>query len=183
MENLIKSLRTFFSYLCEHNLKWQNSIQKAKKPLNGLCNQSEQLRLVKKFEDDVDDEELPNIKSRLILKIKLGLEEEVSLLMEILKECETSNKELKNKLVTVEQRCEAVETEAMLQGTATQPAPCLMVEWAQDAWRMYHMFYVQMNGGLRCLNYEDEDSVVRLQKAFEEDVKMKRYIQHDVSNH
>jgi len=48
MENLIKSLRTFFSYLYEHNLKWQNSIQKAKKPLNGLCNQSEQLRLVKK---------------------------------------------------------------------------------------------------------------------------------------
>jgi len=37
-----------------------------------------------RFEDDVDDEELPNIKSRLILKIKLGLEQEVSLLMEIL---------------------------------------------------------------------------------------------------
>lgn len=57
------------------------------------------------------------------------------------KECETSNKELKNKLVMVEQSCEAVETEAMLHGTATQPAPCLMVEWAQDAWRMYHMLY------------------------------------------
>jgi len=37
-----------------------------------------------RFEDDVDDEELPNIKSRLILKIKLGVEKEVSLLMEIL---------------------------------------------------------------------------------------------------
>jgi hypothetical protein len=37
-----------------------------------------------RFEDDVDNEELPNIKSRLILKITLGLEEEVSLLMEIL---------------------------------------------------------------------------------------------------
>lgn len=37
-----------------------------------------------RYEDDVDDEELPNIKIRLILKIKLGLEEEVSLLMEIL---------------------------------------------------------------------------------------------------
>jgi hypothetical protein len=57
------------------------------------------------------------------------------------KECEASNKELKNKLVTVEQNCEAVETEAMLRGTATQPAPCLMVEWVQDAWRMYHMLY------------------------------------------
>jgi hypothetical protein len=37
-----------------------------------------------RFEDDVDDEELPNIKSRLILKIKLGVEEEVSKLMDIL---------------------------------------------------------------------------------------------------
>ena len=34
-----------------------------------------------------------------------------------------------------------------------------------------------MNVALRCLNYEDEDSVVRLQKAFEEDVKMKCHIQ------
>jgi hypothetical protein len=37
-----------------------------------------------RFQDDVDDEELPNIKSRLILKINLGLEEDVSLLMAIL---------------------------------------------------------------------------------------------------
>jgi hypothetical protein len=37
-----------------------------------------------RFEDDEDNEELPNIKSRLISKIKLGVEEEVSLLMEIL---------------------------------------------------------------------------------------------------
>ena len=37
-----------------------------------------------RYEDDVDDEELPNVKSRLILKINLGLEVEVSLLMEIL---------------------------------------------------------------------------------------------------
>ncbi|GFG32900.1 hypothetical protein Cfor_01397 [Coptotermes formosanus] len=140
MEKLMKSLAEFFSYLYKHNLKWQDSIQKTAKPLNGLCNQAEQLRLVKKFQDE-ESEELPNIKSRLISKIKLGVEEEVSLLMEILKECETSNKELKNKLVTVEQSCEAVETEAMLQGTATQPATCLMVEWAQDAWRMYHMLY------------------------------------------
>jgi hypothetical protein len=37
-----------------------------------------------RYEGDEDVEELPNIKSRLILKIKLGVEEEVSLLMEIL---------------------------------------------------------------------------------------------------
>ena len=47
MDNLMKSLQTFFSYLYKHNLKWQSSIQKAKKPLNGIFNQSEQLRLVK----------------------------------------------------------------------------------------------------------------------------------------
>ena len=37
-----------------------------------------------RYEDDVDHEELPNIKGRLILKIQLGLEGEVSLLTEIL---------------------------------------------------------------------------------------------------
>jgi hypothetical protein len=57
------------------------------------------------------------------------------------KECEACNKELKRKLVVVEQKCEAVETVAMLQGTATHPAPCLMLEWAQDAWRIYHTLY------------------------------------------
>jgi hypothetical protein len=57
------------------------------------------------------------------------------------KECETSNKELRHKLVAVEQSCETVETEVMLRGTATQPAPCLMVEWAHDAWRLYHTLY------------------------------------------
>jgi hypothetical protein len=36
-----------------------------------------------RFQDE-ESEELPNIKSRLISKIKLGVEEEVSLLMEIL---------------------------------------------------------------------------------------------------
>jgi hypothetical protein len=37
--------------------------------------------------------------------------------------------------------------------------------------------YFQISGALRCLNYEDEDSVVRFQKAFEEDAKMKCHIQ------
>jgi hypothetical protein len=36
-----------------------------------------------RFEDD-DSAELPNLKSRLISKIKLGVEEELSLLKEIL---------------------------------------------------------------------------------------------------
>jgi hypothetical protein len=43
----MKSLQTFFSYLDKHNLKWHDIVQKAVKPLNGLYNQSEQLRLVK----------------------------------------------------------------------------------------------------------------------------------------
>jgi hypothetical protein len=47
MEHVTKSLQTFFSYLDEHNLKWHETVQKATKPLNGLCNLSEQLRLVK----------------------------------------------------------------------------------------------------------------------------------------
>lgn len=34
--------------------------------------------------EDAEDSELPNIKSRLISKIKLGLEEELSLLKNIL---------------------------------------------------------------------------------------------------
>ena len=34
-----------------------------------------------------------------------------------------------------------------------------------------------MNGTLRCLDCEDEDSVVRLRKAFEEDMKVKHHIQ------
>jgi hypothetical protein len=37
--------------------------------------------------------------------------------------------------------------------------------------------YFQISGALRCLNYEEEDSVVRFQKAFEEDAKMKCHIQ------
>lgn len=176
MEHVMKSLQTFFSYLDKHNLKWHDGIQKATKPLNALCNLSEQLILVKLYED-IEDNELPNIKSRLISKIKLGLEEELSLLKNILKECEACNKELKRKLVAVEQKCEAVETPAMLRGTATHPAPCLMLEWAQDVWRIYHTFYFQISGALRCLNYEDEDSVLRFRKAFEEDAKMKYHIQ------
>jgi hypothetical protein len=39
--------------------------------------------------------------------------------------------------------------------------------------------YFQITGALRCLNYEDEDSVVRFQKAFEEDAKMKFHIQRE----
>jgi hypothetical protein len=37
-----------------------------------------------RYEDNGDSEELPNIKSRLISKIKLGLEEELSLLKDVL---------------------------------------------------------------------------------------------------
>jgi hypothetical protein len=47
MEHVMKSLQTFFLYLDKHNLKWHDSVQKATKSLNSLCNQSEQLRLVK----------------------------------------------------------------------------------------------------------------------------------------
>jgi hypothetical protein len=42
--------------------------------------------------------------------------------------------------------------------------------------------YFQISGALRCLNYEDEDSVLRFQKAFEEDAKMKCHIQRKHMN-
>jgi hypothetical protein len=37
--------------------------------------------------------------------------------------------------------------------------------------------YFQISGALMCLNYEDEDSIVRFQKAFKEDAKMKCHIE------
>lgn len=37
--------------------------------------------------------------------------------------------------------------------------------------------YIQIYGALRCLNCEDEDSVVRFQTAFQEDAKMKCHIE------
>jgi len=48
MEQLMKTLHIYFSYLNKHNLKWNNCIKKASKPLSALCNQAEQLRLVRK---------------------------------------------------------------------------------------------------------------------------------------
>ncbi|XP_069687931.1 uncharacterized protein [Periplaneta americana] len=178
MEQLLKVLHAFFTYLIKHKLKWQENMQKAVSPINALCNQAEQFRLVKKFEDSEEDFQLRN---KIISKIKSGLEEEMVMLLEILQDCEASNKALKNKLVVVEQSCDVVDTADMLQGTATQPAPGLMLEWAHDAWSLYHAFYLQIFGALKCMNYEDEDTIVQFQKAFKESPEMSNHIQRMIA--
>jgi hypothetical protein len=52
---------------------------------------------------------------------------------------------------------------------------CHNLPWLQGS-------YFQISGALRCLNYEDEDSVLRFRKAFEEDAKMKCHIQRKYMN-
>ena len=56
------------------------------------------------------------------------------------KELEDRNKELKNKLVSVEQSCEMVEYKDLLEA-GNHPSVLKMVEWADDAWRLYHTLY------------------------------------------
>ncbi|KAJ9595048.1 hypothetical protein L9F63_013645 [Diploptera punctata] len=175
MEQLSKNVKAYFTYLEKHKHKWHENLEKAAVPLKVINNHADQLRTVRLVGKNEIDIKLPDVKSKLTSKIKSSLEAEMGLLYDILKELDASNKELKNRLVSVEQSFEMVDYDDLLQ---SDNQPSNMGEWAFDAWSLYHAFYIQIYGAMKCLQYEDENSVSNLLKAFHEDPDMKNQIQY-----
>ncbi|PSN47362.1 hypothetical protein C0J52_06560 [Blattella germanica] len=66
----------------------------------------------------------------------------MTLLNEILVDLDGCNRELKKKLVSVEQCCDGNDSAEIFQSSASHPSPSNMIEWAQDSWRLYHMSHI-----------------------------------------
>ncbi|XP_033352619.1 uncharacterized protein LOC117235059 isoform X1 [Bombus vosnesenskii] len=170
-----KCLINYFSQLEKVDCKWNELSEEAKRPLHALRNQSEQLRLV--ISSEVDDAELckvDELRERLIFKILMGIDNELTLLFNILTRFNNINQDLKNRLNNLEDARSKVSLDEgtmkeLINGTPYRPRLNLLLEWAIEAFNYYHELYLLINGNVKQFNYKDEDTIENLTKSFVED--------------
>ena len=170
-----KCLINYFSQLEKVDCKWNELSEEAKRPLHALRNQSEQLRLV--ISSEVDDAELCKVnelRERLIFKILMGIDDELTLLFNILMRFNNINQDLKNRLNNLEDARSKVSLDEetmkeLINGTPYRPRLNLLLEWAIEAFDYYHELYLLINGNIKQFNYKDEDTIENLTKSFVED--------------
>ncbi|XP_033193831.2 uncharacterized protein LOC117158728 isoform X1 [Bombus vancouverensis nearcticus] len=170
-----KCLINYFSQLEKVDCKWNELSEEAKRPLHALRNQSEQLRHV--ISSEVDDTELCKVnelRERLIFKILMGIDNELTLLFNILTRFNNVNQDLKNRLNNLEDARSKVSLDEgtmkeLINGTPYRPRLNLLLEWAIEAFNYYHELYLLINGNMKQFNYKDEDTIENLTKSFVED--------------
>ncbi|XP_023290635.1 uncharacterized protein LOC105697430 isoform X2 [Orussus abietinus] len=155
--------------------KWTELLKCAKIPLNALETQSEQLRLVRSQE--VDNAELcqvGNLRDRLVYQIRMGIENEIVLLQEIVTRMNTANQELGNKLTQLENARTKIplstpEIMYLVRGSPYLPRLDLLMEWALDGYLYYQDLYRGICMALKSIDSSDKRTVDTLSERFMED--------------
>nr|XP_033193833.1 uncharacterized protein LOC117158728 isoform X2 [Bombus vancouverensis nearcticus] len=169
-----KCLINYFSQLEKVDCKWNELSEEAKRPLHALRNQSEQLRHVISEVDDAELCKVNELRERLIFKILMGIDNELTLLFNILTRFNNVNQDLKNRLNNLEDARSKVSLDEgtmkeLINGTPYRPRLNLLLEWAIEAFNYYHELYLLINGNMKQFNYKDEDTIENLTKSFVED--------------
>ncbi|XP_033307982.1 uncharacterized protein LOC117209743 isoform X2 [Bombus bifarius] len=169
-----KCLINYFSQLEKVDCKWNELSEEAKRPLHALRNQSEQLRHVISEVDDAELCKVDELRERLIFKILMGIDNELTLLFNILTRFNNVNQDLKNRLNNLEDARSKISLDEgtmkeLINGTPYRPRLNLLLEWAIEAFNYYHELYLLINGNMKQFNYKDEDTIENLTKSFVED--------------
>ncbi|XP_066591522.1 uncharacterized protein [Prorops nasuta] len=174
-KELLKILTSYFSNLQKLDESWKALANEAERPLQALANQSEQLCHVTKEENDKTEIcQIENLREKLIFKILMGLEDEMSLILEILNKFNNANQNLKNRLYNLERTRNKCFTEnssmtEIMKSTTFRPQLNLLLEWAIDGYNYYHQLYLQISNSLKNLDYTKQDTIENLRESFKED--------------
>ncbi|KZC12142.1 PREDICTED: uncharacterized protein LOC107190259 [Dufourea novaeangliae] len=183
-KELHKCLINYFSQLEKVDCKWRELSEEAKRPLHALRNQSEQLRLVTSKE--VNNAELCKIDGvyeRLIYKILMGIDNELTLLLDVLKRFNNANQDLRNRLKKLEYVRSKVslsdETmQELINGTPYRPKLNSLLEWAINGLDYYHDLYRNINENIKQYDYKRVETIENLTKSFIEDRFKRLRIDH-----
>ncbi|KAL2746620.1 uncharacterized protein V1477_004990 [Vespula maculifrons] len=174
-KELHKSLINYFVHLKILDEKWLELFTSAERPLQALRNQCEQLRFVSS--KDVDSEEICMIdyaREKLIFKIFMGIENEISLLSDMLQRLNDAIQDLKNRLTNLNKSRNNVllrdeDMKDIINGTPYRPKLNLLLEWAIESFQYYHELYLFINESMKAMDYKNEESIDNFADSFIED--------------
>ncbi|XP_072746794.1 uncharacterized protein [Anoplolepis gracilipes] len=172
----------YFARLEKLDEKWKELLGTAERPLEALANQAEQFRHVAKVNvDETENSVDGETRERLIFKILMGLEDEVTLLLDILTQFNDANQDLKNYLVNLENARSQVSfkdvtMQELIKGTSHRPMLNLLLEWAVESFQFYHNMYLHIKDCMKSLDYKTEETIDNLISSFVEDQCERRNI-------
>ncbi|XP_047370713.1 uncharacterized protein LOC124957659 isoform X3 [Vespa velutina] len=129
------------------------------------------------YSEDVDNEEICMIdyaREKLIFKIFIGIENEISLLQDILQRLNDAIQDLKNRLTNLEKSRSNVslhdeDMKDIVNGTPYRPKLNLLLEWAIEGFQYYHELYLSINKSMKAMDYKNEESIDNFADSFVED--------------
>ncbi|KAL6258472.1 hypothetical protein P5V15_010429 [Pogonomyrmex californicus] len=171
----------YYARLNKLDEKWKELSKSAERPLEGLANRTEQFRYVTNKIEGTEDYVNQEVRDRLIFKIFMGLEEEMTILLNILTQFNDANQDLKNYLVNLENARSKVSLEdedmkELNEGTPWRPALNLLMQWAVEGFQFYHNMYLRINNCMKLVDYKKEETIDNLISSFTEDKRGRRNI-------
>ncbi|XP_050451511.1 uncharacterized protein LOC126851501 [Cataglyphis hispanica] len=176
------SLVRYFARLENLDDKWKELAEKAERPLEALANQAEQLRHVTNVNiNETENSVNGETQERLIFKILMGIEDEITLLLDILMQFNDNNQDLKNYLINLENARSQVslkdETmQELIKGTSYRPKLNLLLEWAMEGFQFYNNMYLSIRDCMKSIDYKREETIDDLISSFVEDQRGRRNI-------
>ncbi|XP_075224269.1 uncharacterized protein LOC142326055 isoform X2 [Lycorma delicatula] len=188
-----KTFRSFFRYLNDYETRWNSFILSSSKPIAVISNLTEHLQIILKAELSNEMSQLfPDVKKRLVAKLYMLLEDEISQLYKIQESMNHSNKDLRMRLTQLEQGYKQPSVNQFTEGIKIDescknlsikreldpvwPPFNELLEMANDSWLYFHDFWLNVNLSLICIDFEDEKTVNDLKSAFKEDSVKKQHI-------
>ncbi|XP_033328902.2 uncharacterized protein LOC117221793 [Megalopta genalis] len=172
---LHKELIGYFTQLEKVDCKWKELSEEAKRPLHALKNQLEQLRLV--TSEGVDNAIFCNTDEthgRLIYKILLGIDNEITLLLDISTRFNNVNQSLRSRYKNLEDARSKVSLnddamKELVNGTPYRPRLNLLLKCAMDGLNYYHDLYLRIHGSINHYNWRNDEMAEDLTNLFVED--------------
>ncbi|XP_033219065.1 uncharacterized protein LOC117174256 [Belonocnema kinseyi] len=168
-----KCIVNYFSYLKNVDDTWNDLCKSAKEVIRALKNRCQQLRLVNSIETDKQEIfKIAGLREKLILKLIRGIQEEMTLLGNLLARLNCINQELKNKLMRLEEARSNIslkdsEIEELVSGSPVFPKLEKLLIWAQEVYDYYKTLYQNINEAMLSLDYKNEETIDRLENSFQ----------------
>lgn len=104
----------------------------------------------------------------------MGIENEVTTILDVLTRFNNANQDLKNRLTNLENaRSKVLRTDEtmieLVKGTPYRPRLDSLLAWAIDGYKYYHRLYFKINSCMKGLDYKNEETINELTKSFVED--------------
>ncbi|XP_054287498.1 uncharacterized protein LOC129003780 [Macrosteles quadrilineatus] len=174
-----RTLSEFFKYFFATLCSWKSIMEQISLFLSPIFRQCEQLRLCERVQlDEKFLQKFPCVKTKLLGKIRLGIEEEISSVSKLEEEMKSHVDGLKTRLTSVEKAFLKSKNEESSDINPLIPSFDDLFEHASDIWKCFHILWMGLKTSIETVNYSSKSSVNKISESLQKFEKFEHHFNY-----